>query len=67
MNHFPQQPGPQHDGLGFFACTKALMNLPSTSGAMASTSIPIGLKLCDTRPEQLVVPGPTGCSMEACN
>ncbi|RBP05232.1 hypothetical protein DFR50_13522 [Roseiarcus fermentans] len=46
--HFPQQVGAQQAptvsavlGPGFFARTNALMNLPSTVGAMASTSTPL--------------------------
>ena len=40
INYFPQRLGPQQNEIGFLARTKALMNLPSTRGAMASTSIP---------------------------
>jgi hypothetical protein len=35
-----QQVGPQHEVPGFFARTKALMNLPSTIDAIVSTSTP---------------------------
>ena len=35
------QPALHHDACGFFARTKALMNLPSTRGAIAATSIPL--------------------------
>src|ERR1035441_6043727 len=41
-----QQPGAQHPPPGFVARIKALMNLPSTSGAIASTSMPASTRKC---------------------
>ena len=39
-----QQPGAQQEAFGFVARTKALMNFPSTCGAMAFTSIPSAVR-----------------------
>ena len=40
VSQLVQQVGPQHEVPGFFARTKALMNLPSTIDATVSTSTP---------------------------